>query len=315
MKTKIAIILILIAEIFAAFFVGLIFTTDETCGVKTFYTPPYFTLSFFIAFALLLIAACILWTQITKTFWFSCVTLAIINLGIMCWGAVYYFGTHCDGPHEIKPDSFLATMSIIIAAIIALSLPLFLSDIKRIIRITVEGNMDNKTTSSLPVTMVGIAIFMLLIVGLIRACSGGVYATCKSSAYYTAHEQIQNAVTAYMSDSNHSSQLPIISENATFTLTNPNGTYYIINMSALLTTNGGMLRQVPSGCGQLPGPNNDNCDGGATGCENTSHYIWGIDNNGTVVSKSYNSYLSNEPLCNACSCKCNTCDGYQDVWP
>lgn len=143
---------------------------------------------------------------------------------------------------------------------------------------------------------------------MLFASVGGTFCSSREAAYSTTREEMRNAVAYYMSDSNNSSQLPILNENATFKLTNPNGSYYIINMSPLLTSNGGILREVPDGCIEIPGPDNDNCDGGAIGCSNTSHYIWGVDNEVNVVSKFVNSSEMN-------ICQCNICDGYQGVWP
>lgn len=314
MKTRIAAVLILIYELFAAGFISKGISPRYTCsGIEPI--PPYATPLLLIASFLLLIAACTLFTKITKAVWFSCVALAFINLGIMCWGIVYYLGTRCYGQYQITPDTGAAKVTIYALVIITLALVLLLSDIKRIHRITTE-NLKNQTASLLLKIILSIIVYVLIII-MIYAATGGVYGSCRTSAYNSVRDDTQNAVVAYMTD--HSSQLPIISSNATFTLTHPNGSYYIINMSALLTVNGGMLRQVPDGCSQIPGPDNDNCDGGAPRCSNTSHYIWGMDNHGNVVSQPVNTSdhsTANETQCNACNyCQCDTCDGYQGVWP
>lgn len=272
-----------------------------------FYTPGYFPLIFFISSTLLIISACMLWTRMNKAVWFSCVSLACINIGIACWSAVYSLGSHCDGYHEIRPDSFLGKMSIVVAAILVLSLPVFLSDIKRIIQTPAIAKVKNKTASRLLAIMVGMIFLALILAILMIESVNDVYASCKWGTYASTRDDIQNSVVAYMAD--HSSQLPILSENATFITNYVNGSYYIINMSQLLTANGGLLTEVPDICIQIPGPDNDNCDGGATGCSNTSRYVWGVDNRGIIASKLVNAS-------NMGPCECNTCDGYlEGRWP
>ncbi|MFA5055338.1 MAG: hypothetical protein WC562_04085 [Dehalococcoidia bacterium] len=303
MKTKIAAFLILIYELFATIFVSRGISSND-CGINPI--PPYLTPSLLIASFLLLIAACTLWTKIRRIAWWNCLILAFINLGIMCWGIIYYLGTHCDGPYQITPDTGAAKITIIAAIIIALSLLLLLSDIKHIHHLTTE-NVKKQTASHLPVAIFVIFIFFFIIMMLFSSV-GGTFCSSREAAYSTTREEMRNAVAYYMSDSNNSSQLPIINESATFTLTHPNGSYYIINFSELLISNGGLLREVPDGCIALAGPNNDNCDGGINGCHDTFHYIWGVDNEGNVVSQFINSSEMN-------ICQCNTCDGYQGVWP
>lgn len=210
----------------------------------------------------------------------------------------------------------LAILSIIAAAILTLSLILLFLDLKNIIRMPSAGNMENKSHSPFPVIIFILVIFIPFMMMLMHSCVGGVFCTCRRCVYDVAREEIQNAVAYYMSDTNNSSQLPIINESATFTLTHPNGSYYIINMSLLLESNGGTLRGIPDSCIKLQGLNNDNCDGGATGCSNSSHYIWGVDNLGNVASKPVNIDTSTELQCDVCDyCQCDTCDGYQDIYP
>jgi len=77
-------------------------------------------------------------------------------------------------------------------------------------------------------------------------------------------------------------------------------------MSMLIVPGEGMLRNIPDGCidrGTL-----DNCTGDAAGCKADYHYIWGVDENGTVYSFCDNASTS--------SAKCTSNNsGYQDVWP
>jgi len=120
----------------------------------------------------------------------------------------------------------------------------------------------------------------------------------KSMAYSTAREMIQNAVTAYSANNNGS--IPTLSG----TYTNANcANCSVVNISAVLYTNGGMLRTCPDGI-YLSTSGNDNCGGNASlGCRNGSSYIWIVNTNGDVFS-----------YCAGAGCKTNN-SGYQGVWP
>ncbi len=89
-------------------------------------------------------------------------------------------------------------------------------------------------------------------------------------------------------------------------------TCYILNMSQLITVNGGMLRKIPDGCtswGTL-----DNCDGIQAGqsqfntCKTTNHYLWGADNKGNVYSFCQDTGAADKP------CTSNN-SGYQGQFP
>lgn len=234
--------------------------------------------------------------------------LACINIGVMCWIAKYLWNSYCDGIYLVGPEIGLAKIAIISAAITALSLPLFLLDIKRIIRTTTAGKTENRNSSSFPAIAFILIVSIPIVIILMESCSGGTFYSTRQRAYDVTRDEMKNAVAEYRSRANDSSQMPIINENVTFTPTNSNSSYYIIDMSLLLTSNGGLLSVVPDSCSELPGPDNDNCDGGASGCSNTSHYIWGMDEYGNV----YSMFLNFD---NVNPCACDGCDGYQGVWP
>jgi hypothetical protein len=78
---------------------------------------------------------------------------------------------------------------------------------------------------------------------------------------------------------------------------------YVINISALLIANGGLLRETPENC-RLSATGNDNCGGNASlGCSTDASYIWLVDADGNVFS-----------YCAGAGCATNN-SGYQDVWP
>ncbi len=146
------------------------------------------------------------------------------------------------------------------------------------------------------VILIAIVIIIVLVSpeGGCFDCDGGlVY-----SAYNTAKDEIQNAVTAYQTD--HNKLIPTLSG----IYTNANcSNCNVINISALVVANGGILREAPDGL-NLSASGNDNCGGDADlGCSNGSSYIWIVNTYGVAFT-----------YCAGAGCTTNN-SGYQDVWP
>jgi hypothetical protein len=77
----------------------------------------------------------------------------------------------------------------------------------------------------------------------------------------------------------------------------------VINISALLAANGGMLREAPD-CLNLSASGNDNCGGNSSlGCNKDGSYIWLIDDSYSVAS-----------YCAGVGCVTNN-TGLQGIWP
>ena len=163
------------------------------------------------------------------------------------------------------------------------------------------------TRKTLPLLTI---VLILMIASLSISCSSGGSPSSSgesqnTAAYNTVHEELQNAVTAYSTNLSHAGEYPY---NTATTFSNANcAKCYIINMKLLTVPGQGMLREVPAGCAIVAGGTtanpNDNCDGGATGCLATNHYVWGADAGGSVWSK-----------CIGPDCNSNN-SGYQGVWP
>ena len=120
----------------------------------------------------------------------------------------------------------------------------------------------------------------------------------RTYVYSTIKSQLQNAVQDYQ-DKNEGG-FPTVNGNVTV-----NGSlYHIIDICALLVSNGGKLSYTPGNCVRINGSDNDNCDGGCEGCWEYSHYIWAIDESGNVYS-----------TCIGSDCSAYNTDGYQGVWP
>ena len=148
-----------------------------------------------------------------------------------------------------------------------------------------------------------VMVILAILAGVVVMAVGGVFGSAKSAAYNSVHDEIQNAVTAYSADTAHPGVLPVNSSTSDITITGCS-VCKVINMSALLTTNGGMLRKTSDG---LRDDTLDNCTaGGLATCLNTSHYIWGVDQYGSIYSSCTNTSTSS---CTALG------NGFQNVWP
>jgi len=121
----------------------------------------------------------------------------------------------------------------------------------------------------------------------------------KAAAYASVKDDIQNAVVAYATDNQGS--FPMLT--GTYSISG-HSNCHIVDIDALLTSQGGMLIHVPDGIYSTSGADNDNCDGGASGCSSNNHYVWLIDNYGNVYSK-----------CMGTDCNSNDASGYQGIWP
>ena len=109
---------------------------------------------------------------------------------------------------------------------------------------------------------------------------------------------VADAVMVYKSE--HEGKLP--TTNGTVDIGGKN--YSIVNICVLLGKEIGTVWDVPAKLWSGNGSDNDNCDGGCTGCLNTSHYILAVDGNGSVYS-----------TCVGANCSTHSTDGYQGVWP
>ena len=125
------------------------------------------------------------------------------------------------------------------------------------------------------------------------------------NGYNTAREQIQNAVTAYSANQSNNGSLPTF-DNTTWngTCKNLSSPLYIVNINALLASNGGMLRTYLDGIYAGSGTNSDNFNGSVPNSYKGGHYLWIMDQSGTVAS-----------ICIGNACKAANVSGYQDVWP
>ena len=120
--------------------------------------------------------------------------------------------------------------------------------------------------------------------------------------YDSIPAQVQTAVIEY--SFNHDHELPpTIGGKSVINTSKGIREVWIIDLCAI-TGGDRILRAVPEGVTQLPGPDNDNCDAGCEGCNSSYHYIWWMDEGGNVYS-----------TCVGDECDANNEDGYQGVWP
>ena len=143
-----------------------------------------------------------------------------------------------------------------------------------------------------------VMVILAILAGVVVMAVGGVFGTAKSAAYDAVKDDISNAVTGYATDNEGNFPYNV----STPMTANANcSTCYVINMSALLVSQGGMLRNIPDGTRQA------NCAaGGASGCSDNNHYTWGVNTYGVVYSR-----------CDTADSKTCTSNesGYQGVWP
>jgi hypothetical protein len=154
-----------------------------------------------------------------------------------------------------------------------------------------------------PRDLVSVIIFFIMLIVILTVIvsvlgEGGTTVEPLSWSYNAAKDDIQNAVTADQTD--HNELIPTLSS----TYTNANcSNCSVINISASLVENDGLLASTPDGL-HLSASGNDNCGGNASlGCVNGWHYIWLVDDDGEVFS-----------YCAGAGCTTNN-SGYQDVWP
>jgi prepilin-type N-terminal cleavage/methylation domain-containing protein len=167
-----------------------------------------------------------------------------------------------------------------------------------------------------------VMVILAILAGVVVMAVGGVFGTAKSSAYNTVKDDIQNAVTGYATD--HQGNFPINSSGTTYQLVaNDNCSAtpcYLINMSALLVANGGMLRQMPDGVAAAGTAANagglNNCYGalGATACSAANHYTWGATTTGIVFSRCDANTVGEVKTCTLNNVTSNN-SGYRGVWP
>jgi len=142
--------------------------------------------------------------------------------------------------------------------------------------------------------------FLLCIIGFVIFISVGQKYEKESpqKPYSVDQWDIQNVVQYYESMNNGS--LPLL--DGTYTNINCSNCH-VLNVSALLQANGGLLHKAPDSC-KLSVSGNDNCGGNASlGCSTDASYIWIVDTDGNVFS-----------YCAGAGCTTNN-SGYQDVWP
>jgi prepilin-type N-terminal cleavage/methylation domain-containing protein len=162
-----------------------------------------------------------------------------------------------------------------------------------------------------------VMVILAILAGVVVMAVGGVFGTARGAAYNSVKDDVQNAVTAYATD--HQGNFPINTSSGTVNgwsnssnCTSAAPCYYV-NMSALLVSNGGMLRQTPDGTRSV------NCwlAGAAGGtCSDANHYTWGATATGIVFSRcDTNSPTSGTATTCTLNGVTSNNSGYQGVWP
>ena len=133
-----------------------------------------------------------------------------------------------------------------------------------------------------------VLVILAILAGVIVLAVGGIFSRTGEQAYNLVRDEVQLAVTGYLTNSSHG--FPIVG-----------GGNNTIAACELLGPDE-LLREIPDGmqtsnCVYI---NTSTCDG----CLGTNSYIWLLDDNGNVLSQ-----------CVGADCTVDEGDGYQDVWP
>ena len=124
-----------------------------------------------------------------------------------------------------------------------------------------------------------VLVILAILAGVIVLAVGGIFGRTGEQAYNLVRDELQLAVTSYMT--NISAGDPVMANVSN------------VDVCLLLGSEGGLLREVPDGVTSA----NGNC----TGIDDAAHYIWTFDE-GNVRS-----------LCPGCPD--GSGDGYRGEWP
>lgn len=155
-----------------------------------------------------------------------------------------------------------------------------------------------------------VMVILAILAGVVVMAVGGVFGSAHEAAYNSVHDDLQNAVVGYATDNNGDYSGLKLSGN--ITIDDPAcPACSIVDIDALLTANGGMLRDVPDGLweGEADGTDS-NCDAGwnaAVQCAGS--YVWVMDIHGNI----YSSCAGDK--CTAADNAGNTSGWVSDVWP
>jgi prepilin-type N-terminal cleavage/methylation domain-containing protein len=147
-----------------------------------------------------------------------------------------------------------------------------------------------------------VMVILAILAGVVVMAVGGVFGTSRERAYTVTKDEMKNAVADYASRNN--GDLPYTS---TINTTIDGETRYIINISALMTSQSGILGDVPDSAANLSG--NDNCFGGIATCHDDAHYVWATDQYGNIYS------ACDDANGGSTTCDANDADGFQTVYP
>ena len=126
-----------------------------------------------------------------------------------------------------------------------------------------------------------VLVILAILAGVIVLAVGGIFGRTGEQAYNLVRDELQLAVTSYMT--NISAGDPVMANVSN------------VDVCLLLGSEGGLLREVPDGVTSA----NGNC----SGTDDTAHYIWTFDE-GNVRS-----------VCVGVDCTVVGGNGFQDVWP
>ena len=134
-----------------------------------------------------------------------------------------------------------------------------------------------------------VLVILAILAGVIVLAVGGIFGRTGEQAYNLVRDELQLAVTGYMTNSSHG--LPVLSTNNS-----------VIDVCLLLGPDE-LLREVPDGV------NPANNGGNVSDCitDAGAHYIWTLNDGGNVGSECITAGGED--------CGTGPTDGYRQVWP
>jgi prepilin-type N-terminal cleavage/methylation domain-containing protein len=155
-----------------------------------------------------------------------------------------------------------------------------------------------------------VMVILAILAGVIVMAVSGVFKSAGDTAYNTTKEQLQDAVALYSANSTHPGTYPRLASIAD---TSGCTGCSVINISALLVSEGGLLQSYPDGLyANITARTANNCNVSAAdaNCKAENHYVWLINvNNGSVFSYCHGAAGECVPTTDRGT------DGFQGIWP
>ena len=155
------------------------------------------------------------------------------------------------------------------------------------------GPRKNKKGFTL-IELLIVMVILAILAGVVVMAIGGVFGTSRERAYDVTKQEMKNAVAQYASE--NAGDLPLLA--TTINISECSGTCYVVNMSPMLVSAGGILGKLPDSCSVT---NEAAC---------TGSYTWASDIYGNI----YSACISGECPAGAGNAS-GYADGFWEIYP